>query len=254
MKELEFKNWFESGKVRNIKSKKTVQNRISNCKKVEHYYLDLDTEYKNDNGKRIMNLLTYSMSDFKNSIQPKHNIKFNGNIYNGTATLKQSVNLYFIFCNYLHRNIVVSEDSKREIQRIESNSSLTEEEKRVLVKYRIGQSEFRKRLMNYWEECCSITNCDFKEILIASHIKPWSISSEMEKYDVFNGLLLTPNYDKLFDKNLISFDENGVIIISDKLSINNLKELNILKTARIKVDKLTTYHIDYLKQHSEHLK
>lgn len=53
--------------------------------------------------------------------------------------------------------------------------------------------------------------------LIASHIKPFIQSNEDEAYDPNNGLLLSNNMDALFDKGYISFDNEGVIIISDRL-------------------------------------
>ena len=53
------------------------------------------------------------------------------------------------------------------------------------------------------------------ELLVASHIKPWSISDANEKLDIHNGLLMCPNHDKLFDRGYISFDDTGRILISE---------------------------------------
>ena len=53
-------------------------------------------------------------------------------------------------------------------------------------------------------------------MLKASHIKPWNISDDYERLDEYNGLLLTPNLDAAFDSGLISFDKDGVILISKK--------------------------------------
>ena len=53
--------------------------------------------------------------------------------------------------------------------------------------------------------------------MIASHIVPWKDSSDQERRDVNNGILLSPTYDALFDKHLISFDDTGSIIISSKI-------------------------------------
>ena len=55
-------------------------------------------------------------------------------------------------------------------------------------------------------------------MLVASHIKPWSASNNFERLDVFNGLLLTPNLDKLFDAGFVTFEENGKIKISPQLT------------------------------------
>jgi predicted restriction endonuclease len=87
-------------------------------------------------------------------------------------------------------------------------------------------------------------------VLIASHIKPWNECDEFEKYDLYNGLLLSPNYDKLFDEYLISFDFEGKIMISNKLSDFDLKALGISKDDRILSEKLTLNHLSYLIEHN----
>lgn len=87
------------------------------------------------------------------------------------------------------------------------------QEKFVLVKYRLQQSKFRKDLFRHWGGC-SITGITNPTLLIASHIKPYSECSVEEMYDFNNGLLLTPLYDKLFDSLLISFNQDGKILIS----------------------------------------
>ena len=51
-------------------------------------------------------------------------------------------------------------------------------------------------------------------MLVASHIKPWSSSSNVERLDPFNGLILTPNLDRAFDRGFITFDEDGAILVS----------------------------------------
>src|SRR5690606_24476070 len=46
-----------------------------------------------------------------------------------------------------------------------------------------------------------------------SHIKPWKDATNGERTDPNNGLVLSPLYDKLFDKHMISFDEDGKIML-----------------------------------------
>lgn len=60
-----------------------------------------------------------------------------------------------------------------------------------------------------------------KNLLIASHIKPWSESEANEKLDIDNGFLMCPSHDKLFDQGWITFDDNGKIIISKGLSLED---------------------------------
>ena len=116
-------------------------------------------------------------------------------------------------------------------------------EKQNLVKCRIGQGTFREKLIKLWEGC-SVTKFKNIEILIASHIKPWSKSSNEERLDVFNGLLLTPNLDKLFDKGYISFKDDGKILISETLK--NFELLGITTDMSIPIK---TEHKKYLDYH-----
>ena len=88
--------------------------------------------------------------------------------------------------------------------------------KKLLLRPRVGHGEFKEILLKSRANCelCGLNNSNF---LIASHIKPWSISDEKEKVDSNKGLLLCPHHDSLFDKGYISFDNNGHIIRSTAL-------------------------------------
>ena len=77
------------------------------------------------------------------------------------------------------------------------------------------------------------------ELLVASHIKPWSISDANEKLDIHNGLLMCPNHDKLFDRGYISFDDTGRILISEKLDDNNSYDENRYYRREHKVYKIS---------------
>ena len=117
------------------------------------------------------------------------------------------------------------------------------------IKTRIGQVKFRQALINFWSGC-SVTCCKAIEVLRASHIKPWSESSAEERIDPFNGLLLTPNLDVTFDCGLISFKNDGKMIISPMLSKKDSAFLNIHTGMRLK--KVEPEHKKYLKYHREH--
>lgn len=98
--------------------------------------------------------------------------------------------------------------------------------KESLVQSRIGQGQFRAALIEYWQ-CCSVTGYTQVELLKASHIKPWRYASNQERLNVFNGLLLLPNLDTCFDLGLISFDDEGKILISSQLRKTTLSQLLI---------------------------
>lgn len=120
------------------------------------------------------------------------------------------------------------------------------------VSVRIGQSSYRKDLIEYWDGRCSVTGCDEKQFLISSHIKPWRVCKENNEWiDKYNGLLLTPNLDKAFDRGHISFDDNGKIMISDRLSAENCRLLGISES--MKMRKITDQHRKFLQYHREHI-
>ena len=95
---------------------------------------------------------------------------------------------------------------------------LDETEKEYLRSARIGQGGFRKALLKQFGERCPVTGIANPDLLIASHIKPWSACSNSERLDSRNGLLLSALIDRLFDRGLITFSDEGILIASPKLS------------------------------------
>lgn len=95
--------------------------------------------------------------------------------------------------------------------------------KLVEAKARVGQDFFRRTvLISYGNKCC-ITGIDKKELLIASHIKPWKVSDEKtERANPSNGLCLNPLHDKAFDQGYITIDNDFKIIISDKIKQSDM--------------------------------
>jgi predicted restriction endonuclease len=72
-----------------------------------------------------------------------------------------------------------------------------------------------------------VTGVRQTELLIASHIKPWTKSNDEEKLDGFNGLLLAPHVDRLFDRGLMSFKDDGKMLISPQLEPEVLSKWHI---------------------------
>ena len=90
--------------------------------------------------------------------------------------------------------------------------NLNETERTAIVKSRVGQGLFRKKLLEKYNSTCIITSVSVKRLLIASHIKPWAVSDNEERLSDENGLLLSPTYDKLFDYGLITFTNLGRLL------------------------------------------
>ena len=122
-------------------------------------------------------------------------------------------------------------------------------ERQGLVTSRVGQGAYRKSILFRWRYKCAVTNYEKKEILIASHIVPWKDSTNDERLDVNNGILLSPTYDALFDQRLISFENNGKIILSDALRNTSLTSIGI--TGQESIKKLSTENFAYLERHRE---
>lgn len=120
------------------------------------------------------------------------------------------------------------------------------------AKVRVGQALFKKRQKDFWKGKCAVTGVETQSLLRASHTVPWSESSPEEKVDVFNGFLLSPVYDAAFDAYLISFDDNGTIIISPTLSKNDVIALGLNPTDQLR--KIHPKHIPYLKLHRTKLR
>jgi predicted restriction endonuclease len=96
--------------------------------------------------------------------------------------------------------------------------NLSSSEREAVVKARIGQGIFRDRLIAYWSTC-AVTGCMEESLLRASHIKPWAKASLPERLSLYNGLLLSPALDACFDSGYVSFDDEGKILISERLGV-----------------------------------
>jgi hypothetical protein len=87
-----------------------------------------------------------------------------------------------------------------------------------LVVQRVGQDIFREALMDYWGGRCPLTGITEPALLRASHIVPWADCGDEQRLDVHNGLLLSALWDAAFDKGLVSFADEGTVLVSPSLS------------------------------------
>ena len=134
----------------------------------------------------------------------------------------------------------------------EQLASEIEPEKRTeietLIKARQGQGRFRQKLLELYPSC-PLTGLDIQPLLIASHIKPWSKCNDKERLDPFNGLMLAPNIDALFDSGLITFDIDGTIKISPKINPENQKRLGISPDMKLKIKPESEEYFEYHRNH-----
>ena len=95
--------------------------------------------------------------------------------------------------------------------------TLDKTEQEQIVVSRLGQGSFRRNVIRLWGSC-SVTGLQSVTLLRASHIKPWKNCNNQERLNPFNGLLLIPDYDFLFDRGYITFKNNGSVVVSKRLS------------------------------------
>lgn len=120
-------------------------------------------------------------------------------------------------------------------------------EKIGLFTSRIGQGAYRERIIHRWEYKCAVTGFEKLNVLVASHIVPWSESDDNERLDVHNGILLSPTYDALFDRHLITFENSGKIILTDTIESKAFEKIGV--TGKEKIKSLSQFNHEYLDRH-----
>ena len=96
-----------------------------------------------------------------------------------------------------------------------------------LVVQRVGQDIFRDALMDYWGGRCPLTGITEPALLRASHIVPWAHSTDEQRLDVYNGLLLSALWDAAFDSGSVSFADDGTVLVGAQLSENAKNTLRL---------------------------
>jgi len=137
---------------------------------------------------------------------------------------------------------------EHELLVVRENISIEATTREALVLARRGQGLFKSKVALI-EKVCRITKVDRMEHLIASHCKPWRDSSNEERLDGENGLLLTPNADHLFDRGFIGFEDNGDVLISPVVHKESLRKLGIDPDRPTNVGKFTRGQQHYLDFH-----
>ncbi len=128
---------------------------------------------------------------------------------------------------------------------------VTETQRQALIEARRGQDRFRESVLELWG-VCAVTRCRAPQLLRASHLKPWKASSNAERLDPFNGLLLVPNLDCALDRGLISFRNNGRIMLSSRLAGKDRAALGLSSAIRLRRP-LHAKHRRFLRYHRDHV-
>ena len=110
-------------------------------------------------------------------------------------------------------------------------SSIRDTEREAIIRARRGQGLFKQRVMLI-EAKCRITGVENPVHLVASHCRPWRDSTNDQRLDGENGLLLTPSVDHLFDRGFIGFEDSGDLIVSPVAHLPSLARMGI-ETRRV---------------------
>lgn len=130
---------------------------------------------------------------------------------------------------------------------------LSATEKLAVAKVRVDQSGYRRRLLERWDEKCSVTGLAHKDLLVASHILPWSAcKTPRDRWSPDNGLLLPPGLDKAFELGVIGFDDRGKLLMSKRAVRVDIQAAMGIRPG----DGIRDFHrypglIPYLRQHRE---
>lgn len=121
--------------------------------------------------------------------------------------------------------------------------------RKAVVDSRIGHGKYKEDMLKKWDNACAVSGCSTKEVLIASHAKPWKkCETAKERISSDNGLILCANYDALFDKGLITFENSGKIKISRKVKkvdwecLGLSKDLTLRKKLNDNQKRFMSYH------------
>jgi predicted restriction endonuclease len=133
---------------------------------------------------------------------------------------------------------------------IRRTTQLEEPERKVLIAARRGQGVFRSNVESI-ESACKATGVRERSLLHAAHIKPWRVSTNAEKLDGHNGMLLSPHAHLLFDRGLITFNESGLVNPSPLLPVA-IQRAWALPNRDIKT-RLTDGQQEYLEFHRENV-
>ena len=151
-----------------------------------------------------------------------------------------------------NERIVTGDDldvwERRLEEQVETDGAVTETDREAIVRARVGQGLFKYRVMQI-ETSCRITRVNNVSHLVASHCKPWRDSTNEERLNGENGLLLTPNIDHLFDRGFIGFEDFGDLIISPVAHKLSLQRMGVETSRSVNVGAFTEGQRRFLEYH-----
>lgn len=142
----------------------------------------------------------------------------------------------------------LEKNKESELLNIIKEARLDATSKRSEINIRVGQHRFRRMVLARWNGCCAVLGVDI--FVEASHIKPWSNSSNFDQINPDNGIALSSLYHKAFDRGYISFADDGTLLIAEKFR-ERLQRLGMNLAVRILG--LTEEHRPFLEHHRKQI-
>ena len=171
MQEQPFRAW-----LRDVREQVegSIATRVADCRLVERHEGDLDGHWSADGLRKLLDRLTYSREDERNSTPPKHNVPTKGDLYDNSATFKAAVNLYRKFLDARGDDGAGGSVADRErweryleeVRRYVESGKLDSEE--VVPKLRIERQlqEARRAVLAGYENCMDLVVKAFANFLI----------------------------------------------------------------------------------------
>ncbi len=185
-----------------------------------------------------MALLTPTLPDLLSPIRPDgggnqiYLAKISAQMANILIALSQGVGDSIVSDLSQNLEFEAPQEDLATVEEIFMRTDIGETQKTQIINSRRGQGVFKAQVRQI-EKSCRVTKVSNPRHLIASHIKPWSKSNDAEKISGYNGLLLAPHIDHLFDKGFISFENNGNLIISKQVDHELLHQWAIDKAINV---------------------
>ena len=121
-----------------------------------------------------------------------------------------------------------------------------------MVTTRTVQHRYRAGQEKIWSSKCPLTGVAIPALLRASHAKPWKDCTDAERVAPYNGFLLEARMDALFDQGYISFADDGTLIVSPRLTVEDRQALG-LHAVEQKLLQIAPAHLPYLQWHRDHI-
>jgi hypothetical protein len=178
----------------------------------------------------------------------------NSSRHRSSCTGSRAVRVRWLSCAFLvpdgvtDREVAIWEDRVR--RSVEQDTTLPATEREAVIQARRGQGLFRQRVAAI-ETACRVAGVSNPELLRASHCKPWRDSSNQERLDGENGLLLTPSIDHLFDRGFIGFDPTGELVISPVADRSPLARMGVTTDRPMNAGAFSEGQRRYLEWHLE---